>query len=467
MRTRQEILRWAAVWVSFRLWSMLYAPWILGLRSARTSATSRNTATRIATLAAFLSIPESRTAKAVVHCPAGLSAGDEFYLWGLLALTFAQPQAGIEFQATPHFCLRKLGLISADSKGGKSYRLFRDALRRLSAVRYQNEGFFDPIRREHRSVSFGLFSYSLPLAPDSSRAWRILWDPLFFEYCQAAGSQFAFDLETYRLLDHASRRLFLILTKVFWRRPISPCFDVRHLAVHVLGFSPELATRTLKAKMKRCAGVLQRHEVLAAPLPSGNGLFRKQGKGRYLAQFHRGSRFANRRADHSGPGVEDSPLYEPLRDIGFDTAAVARILARFPIEQIQLWADVTLAAIETRGPSFFRKSPPAFFMDSIQNAVRSGRTPPEWFWDLRQQEQRRRDEQIRCVRRSRKLRGREEPGKQRSVDRAFDFDQSPDELVSDLLACFRAAGQSEQDALRNARRFAEESARRGRQPTST
>ena len=73
-------------------------------------------------------------------------------------------------------------MISADSKGGKSYRLFREALRRLSAVRYQNDGFFDPIRREHRAVSFGLLSYSLPLAPDSSRAWRILWDPLFFEY---------------------------------------------------------------------------------------------------------------------------------------------------------------------------------------------------------------------------------------------------------------------------------------------
>jgi hypothetical protein len=258
------------------------------------------------------------------------------------------------------------------------------------------------------------------------------------------------------------------LSKVFWRRAISPCFDLRHLAVHVLGFSPELATRTLKAKMKRCVGMLQRHEVLAAPVPSGNGLFRKQGKGRYLAQFHRGSHFANRRADNdSSPGVENSPLYEPLGDIGFDTAAIARILARFPIEQIQLWADVTLAAIETRGPSFFRRSPPAFFMDNIQNAVRSGRTPPEWFWDLRQQEQRRRDEQIRHGRHSRERRGRGEPGKQRSVDRAFDFDQSPDELIADLLACFRAAGQSESEALRNARRFAEESARRGRQPTST
>ena len=64
-------------------------------------------------------------------------------------------------------------MISIASKGGKSYRLFRDALRRLSAVCYQNESFYDPIRREHRAVSFGLLSYSLPIEPDSSRAWRI------------------------------------------------------------------------------------------------------------------------------------------------------------------------------------------------------------------------------------------------------------------------------------------------------
>jgi hypothetical protein len=138
--------------------------------------------------------------------------------------------------------LRKLGLISPDSKGGKSYRLFRDALRRLSAVRYQNERFYDPIRQEYRSVSFGLFSYSLPLELDSPRAWRIVWDSLFFEYCSAAASQLSFDLETYRQLDHASRRLFLLLSKVFWRRPLSPHFEVRYLAVNVLGFSANLAT---------------------------------------------------------------------------------------------------------------------------------------------------------------------------------------------------------------------------------
>ena len=393
-----------------------------------------------------------------MHCPAGLSSGDEFYLWGLLALSLAQPEPQIEFQATPHFCLRKLGLISPDSKGGKSYRLFRDALRRLSAVRYQNERFYDPIRREHREVAFGFLSYSLPLGPDSSRAWRILWDPLFFEYCQAAASQLSFDLATYRNLDHASRRLFLLLSKVFWRRRYSPCFDVRHLSVHVLGFSDSLTTRTLKAKVERCVGVLQRHELLATPADTTAPLFRKQGKGRYMAQFLRGAYFDRQRPPQNRLAIEDSPLHDPLRAIGFDPAAIGRILARFRVEQIQLWADVTLAAIERRGQSFFRRSPQAFFMDNIQQAACGKRTPPEWFWSLRQEEHQRRGDAARRMRKSRRAaQPKTAAPAASSGDRALNLDRNLDELTSDLRAHFLAAGQSEADALRNARRFAEES----------
>ena len=58
---------------------------------------------------------------------------------------------------------------------------------------------------------------------------------------------------------------------------------------------------------------------------------------------------------------------------------MARILVRFPVQQVQLWTDVTLAAIESKGPSFFRRSPQAFFMDNIQNAVRGrARLPMLW-----------------------------------------------------------------------------------------
>src|SRR5262249_4345418 len=76
----------------------------------------------------FFTDTKTRTRKkatARVLCPDGLSASDEFYLWGLLALTFSQSEPLADFQATPYFCLRQLGLIDArGSRGGKSFELF-------------------------------------------------------------------------------------------------------------------------------------------------------------------------------------------------------------------------------------------------------------------------------------------------------------------------------------------------------
>jgi hypothetical protein len=96
----------------------------------------------------------------------GLSPGDEFFLWGLLALTLADRDGGIEFWATPHYCLRRLGCIGdGTTKGGGNYESFRQAIGRLAAVTYTSDAFFDPVRSEHRQVAFGFLSYSLPLDP--------------------------------------------------------------------------------------------------------------------------------------------------------------------------------------------------------------------------------------------------------------------------------------------------------------
>lgn len=154
-----------------------------------------------------------KQANARVDAPNGLSANDEFYLWGLLALTFRQEDPGIEFRATPNYCLKQLGIPR--KPGGKEHRLFRDALRRLAAVNYQCENFYDPIRSERCDISFGFMSYRLPLKNDSNRAWRIAWNPIFFEFCKASGGSLEFDLQIYQKLDQASRRLFLLLRKVF------------------------------------------------------------------------------------------------------------------------------------------------------------------------------------------------------------------------------------------------------------
>ncbi|MEX2285377.1 MAG: hypothetical protein WEE89_23025, partial [Gemmatimonadota bacterium] len=180
----------------------------------------------------------------------GLSASDELYLWGLLALAFSQPEPTLELWATPHWILKSLGCLES-SKGGRNYVLFRQMLRRLAGAVYYCERFYDPVRQCERDRAFGFLKYDLPTSDDSSRAWRIVFDPLLWEYCQAKGGRMAFDLPTYRQLDPATRRLFLLLTKIFWRRPVSPNFDVWHLAVHALGFSSTLIMRDIKVKLTR------------------------------------------------------------------------------------------------------------------------------------------------------------------------------------------------------------------------
>ena len=158
--------------------------------------------------------------------------------------------------------------------------------------------------------------------------------------------------------------------------------------------------------------------------------------------------------------VADSPLFDPLRAIGFDMPAIRRILGRFAAEQVQLWADVTLAAVESKGPAFFRRSPQAFFMNNIQNAARGTRTPPDWFWELRREEQRRRAELARRARPHQRSAGGERGAKRPPpCQPILDIDQPCEALTQDLLAHFLAAGQAQEDALRNARQFAQESRR--------
>ena len=196
-------------------------------------------------------------------CPLGLSPKDEFFLWGLLAMTLADPESDGEFHATRHYCLRRLGLIDAKARrGGRQYRDFTAAIERLACVRYQCDKFYDPIRAEHRRVVFGFFSYSLPLDDESSRAWRFAWDPIFFEFVRAAGGALRFNLKVYRQLDVASRRLYLFLTKLFFRQSVTSRLDVNEVAEQILGVAPSVSLRDKKAKLQRCIDQLTRHDVI-------------------------------------------------------------------------------------------------------------------------------------------------------------------------------------------------------------
>ncbi len=319
-----------------------------------------------------------------ITSPGGLFPTDEFYLWGLLALTFAGAhhsggEADSEFHATPHYCLRRLGLIDQHgNRGGRNYRLFAAALDRLAQVSYASDAFYDPVRAEHRKVRFGFLSYSLPLDPDSSRAWRLAWDPIFFDLVKPLGGQFRFDLDAYRDLDPAARRLFLLVSKIFDRRDTTPRFDVRHLAVEVLGFSPTLAPRHQRQKLERVVAVLA-----AAGIVAGPAVFEPAGGRTHSLVLTRGPRFTK-----GSPlaTADDSPLWDALVGLGFDPPAAGRLLKDHPHRAVREWLDITLAARERYGPKFFKRSPQAFLVDNLKQAATSGRTPPEWWHELRTRE---------------------------------------------------------------------------------
>lgn len=325
-----------------------------------------------------------------VMCPLGLSAQDEFYLWGLLALALRQPQPTAEFHATPHYCLRQLGIIDAGHRrGGRQYQQFANAVERLSVVNYLNDRFFDPVRAEHRRVSFGFFSYSLPMEDESSRAWRFYFDQAFFQFIQAAGGALAFDLTIYRRLDPASRRLFLLASKVFPRRE-SLSLNLKHLAVNVLGLSPHLIARDKLAKTRRCLQRLADHRIVA---PESVSAINKRSRGEYDVRLTRGAYYERRRyatVDHV-----ESPMAEGLTELGLDSATVARVLRKYRHAVLREWLDITLAAKERFGMSFFKRSPAAYFLDNVKHASAGQRTPPDWWHEVRKAEELRRADQFR------------------------------------------------------------------------
>ena len=398
----------------------------------------------------------AQSAHAKVYCPLGLSAHDEFFLWGLLSLAVNQPSPDREFYATPHYCLRRLGMIDQDRRrGGRQYQRFLESLKRLSAVTYQNDRFYDPVRAEHRQVSFGFFSFNLPTDPESNRAWRISWNPLFFEFVLATAGGLRFDLGIYRSLEPASRRLFLLLSKIFLRRAVSPRFALHNLACDVLGFSTTISTADLKKKVRQCIDRLASREIVA--VQSAQSLFEKDGVGKYHVTIERGAYF-NRSYSASGPSIAESALFDSLTAIGFESPAAHRTIKQYPAPVLREWVDITLAARERFGKSFFRKSAAAYFVDNVRQATQQGRRPPDWWLELRKNEARVQAEKHRARRAS------ETPGLAARPPASDDLLQRVgDELFRDLVA----AGQDAREARKNADRFAAEHVRRRKQSAGT
>ena len=385
-----------------------------------------------------------RQATARIISPSGLSATDEFYLWGLLALTFAQPQADANLFATPHYCLRQLGVIDQHvRRGGHQYQQFAKAIERLSQVTYLNDRFCDPVRAEHRKVSFGFLSYSLPLDPESCRAWRMAWDPIFFDRVRAAGGSFRFDLATYRELDPGSRRLFLLLSKILSRRQTSPKFELRHLAVNVLGFASTIATRDFKVKVWRCVERLMELNVLKEL--DKETLFCKTKRGEYALVLERGDYFTTPRKAEMRPMVAETAIHELLRNLGFDDLGIVRLLRRFPMPMLREWTDITQTAKERFGATFFKKSPQAYLFDNLKNAAKENRTPPDWWHEVRRAEARTK---------AKTLAASAEMTLNAVPDLPDEARQAYEGIAKEMFTVFAAGGQPESAAKENAENFA-------------
>jgi hypothetical protein len=315
-----------------------------------------------------------RQANVRVIAPLGLFPSDEVYLWGLLALTMAYASGDGVLTATPHWCLRRMGLVNSGTRrGGRQYLQFAAAVERLSVVNYLSDACYDPARAEHRKVSFHFFSYSLPVNPASDRAWTIIWDPVFFQLVQQTGGGMKFDLKLYKTLSPAARRLFLLVLKVSYGKRRLPVFELRHLAVDVLGFASTLAVRDMKVKVRKA---LEQLEAVGAVQ---NSTITKGDRSQWVVAFERGVSLQHIQRSGTLAAEHDSPLIDGLLTVGFDHGSAARIVQRYSHRLVAEWIDITLAARERFGEAHFRKSPMAFLMDSLKKAQSGERTPPDWW----------------------------------------------------------------------------------------
>ena len=319
-------------------------------------------------------------AKVTIHCPLGLRPTDEFYLWGLLALTRGQRDRSQELVASPYYCLKELGI----GWGGKQVRLFDEACSRLAAIHYRCTNFWDPVRQERVKAEFGLFERIRPLKNESRRAWRFLWSPVFYELSMAAGGFLHFDLATYRSLDAASRRLFLLARKQLHRSEATQWFDLRDLCIHQLGFSAGLESRYLKRKLKAVADKLAQIGFLA-PIDLSVDLVRRRDRTMQI-RFRRGPGFSltTESADPKLP-TQRQAEYSQLLRIGLEKSSATWVLRTFPARLVREWCEITIAAME-RGRQF-TSSPAAYFMHYVKLAAHGTATAPDWWHAARKQDQ--------------------------------------------------------------------------------
>lgn len=331
----------------------------------------------------FTTEGQGREASVSVYAPHGLQSNDEYVLWGLLGTCLSHKQPEPTLLATPYWIIKRLEM----SMGGFQYDQLRASLERLAAVAYQNTAFYNPVTQQHERITLHFFSSFLPTRGrggdvDTDRAWRIEWSPMFFQMCQATGGSLLFDLDLYRELSPAARRLFLKLKDRFWRTK-RVFMNVDDLTINGLGFSADRPLKKRKYDLTGCIRELLDHRIveLGRGQSDPKDLFIKRAKGLYIVQFFEGEYFRQPLASSAASRLQkimDDPLYEPLKAIGVDETGIRRLFKNFSRGLIQRWIHITDVAMHEKPRGFpgFRSSPAAFLMDGIQNH----RMPPDWIY---------------------------------------------------------------------------------------
>ena len=103
---------------------------------------------------------------------------------------------------------------------------------------------------------------------------------MFFKMCQATGGALFFDLDVYRDLSPAARRLFLKLKDRFWRSK-RVFMNVDDLTINGLGFSADRPLKKRKFDLTACIHELLSHGIveLGRGQTDPKDLFLKRGKG--------------------------------------------------------------------------------------------------------------------------------------------------------------------------------------------
>lgn len=326
---------------------------------------------------------EQKAARVSVYAPLGLQSIDEYVLWGLLGLSLSRKNPDPILLATPYWIMRRLGM----QLGGFQYDQIRASLERLALVAYQNTAFYNPVTQQHERVTLHFFSSFLPTRGqtgivDTERAWRIEWSPMFFQMCQATGGTLLFDLELYRKLSPAARRLFLKLKDRFWRSK-RVFLNVDDLTINGLGFAGVRPLKKRKYDLTNCIRELLDHKIIELGRGQSDpaDLFIRRGKGLYVVVFYEGEYFRqphSERVSSQQNAITEDPLYEPLRSIGVDEAGIRRLFKQHARGLIQRWIKITDAAIHEKPRGFpgFKVSPASFLIDGIQN----NRLPPDWIY---------------------------------------------------------------------------------------